>query len=211
VADSSNGLAAGGQGIAQWRDAILDDEALSSGEKLVAMAVARFADCRSRSTFTAAATMARLVRLSERGARQHLLGLIAKGYLRATSGPKQTRAWKTRELFLLMPPRAPATVAAPIARAPATVAAPIARAPANSAVSTGKKQREHRQRLPTIPIRDPDKEIPGEPASAGRPGAPAAPLAILSAEQDLAEDQRRRFGSPLPLGNLVRRRNGGVS
>jgi hypothetical protein len=128
--------------IARWRDAILDDEKLSAGEKLTAMAIARFADSASAKTFASAPRLARLASLAERSVRTHTLRLIEAGYVRAVRKPQRSsRAWATRELVLLLP-----------------------RGAAKNDARCGKKRREVRQRLPTIPYIS--RSIPGPAAPA---------------------------------------------
>ncbi|HEY1723996.1 MAG TPA: helix-turn-helix domain-containing protein [Steroidobacteraceae bacterium] len=150
--------------IARWRDAILDDEKLSAGEKLTAMAIARFADSASAKTFASAPRLARLASLAERSVRTHTLRLIEAGYVRAVRKPQRSsRAWATRELVLLLP-RGAATIAGPQSRGAATVAAAQARGAAKNDARCGKKRREVRQRLPTIPYIS--RSIPGPAAPA---------------------------------------------
>ena len=153
------------------------DPRLTSGEKLAGMAVARFADARSRSTYASAPKLARIASASERSVRANVLRLMTAGYLRAAPGPRGSRAWATRVLVLLLPERGAATVSAPRINGAETVAAAKARGPANPASRSGKSCIEVRQPLPTIPRIYPEEEIPGERPAAGPTGRPAPALA----------------------------------
>lgn len=174
---SRNGLASNGQFIAQWRDDVLDNPDLSAGEKLTAMSIARFANCRTMSSYTSALKLAAIASCSERNILRHVKGLINKGYLGAQrKQTRQSQAWAKRELFLLRP-LCHDKLSAPRADAPAKLSGPQARGPDKDDTEVLTITTEGPDTVADYPGKRSRKEIPGELAGARVPNRPASPLA----------------------------------
>lgn len=187
--------------VHNYRDRVLSaDGPINPATRLVCLAISKFVNGRTLSTFVSQARLAEATGLADRSVRTHVAMAAEAGWLKR-SHRNRGKNWKLTTYTLALPHRAPVTNAEANSSgaskrandAPANGAlAPAnpADGPAISALGPAKNGAGDRQGFPPIQEEDPDKE-PVSGSSARASSLVTDPLARAGPQEPMAERMRK--------------------